>query len=45
MADSGDDILLIEDHGPVRVLTAERNWVPFPTGPGVTFADRTICGL
>jgi hypothetical protein len=26
-------------------LTAERNWVPFPTGPGVTFADRTMCGL
>ena len=21
------------------------DWVPFPTGPGVTFADRTICGL
>ena len=28
-----------------RDLTAERNWVPFPTGPGVTFADRTMCGL
>jgi hypothetical protein len=26
-------------------LTAERNWVPFPIGPGVTFADRTMCGL
>jgi hypothetical protein len=28
-----------------RDLTAERNWVPFPTGPGVTFADRAMCGL
>jgi Protein of unknown function, DUF488 len=28
-----------------RDLTAERNWAPFPTGPGVTFADRTMCGL
>ena len=24
MTDSGDDILLIEDHGPVRVLTLNR---------------------
>ena len=30
---------------PARDLTAERNRVPFPTGPGVTFADRTMCGL
>jgi hypothetical protein len=28
-----------------RDLTAERNWVPFPAGPGVTFVDRTMCGL
>jgi hypothetical protein len=28
-----------------RDLTAERNWVPFPADPGVTFADRTMCGL
>ena len=27
-----------------RDLTAERNWVPFPVGPGVTFADRAMCG-
>lgn len=27
-----------------RDLTAERNWVPFPAGPGVTFADRAMCG-
>ena len=26
-------------------LTAGRNWVPFPTGRGVTFADRIKCGL
>ena len=30
---------------PPRDLTAGRNWVPFPAGPGVTFADRTMCGL
>ena len=30
---------------PRRDLTAERNWVPFATGPGVTFADCTMCGL
>ena len=28
-----------------RDLTAERNWVPFPTGPAVIFSARTICGL
>ena len=30
---------------PAPDLTAERNWVPVPTGPGVTFADRTMRGL
>jgi hypothetical protein len=28
-----------------RDLTAVRNRVPVPAGPGVTFADRTMCGL
>jgi hypothetical protein len=29
----------------LRGLTAERNRVPVPAGPGVTFADRTMCEL
>jgi enoyl-CoA hydratase len=46
MTDSSDDILLIEDHGPVRVLTLNRPRVLNAVSPQLGEALRTaLAGL
>jgi len=46
MADSGDDILLIEDHGPVRILTLNRPSVLNAVSPQLGEALRAaLAGL